>query len=217
MDKYQPARFNRLSKTYLTLGKSTLEMDRCPYCNVAKPNLGLKGHFPGNNLRSQIRIWALYECSSCYSMVMAWGSEFGLPIIGVLPEHSEVSSVIPELPRTYLQQAKDTIASPAACVLVANSAVNAMLKDRGIDEKKLYAGIDLALEKGLITADMASWAHEVRLDSNDPRHVDEDNPLPTVDDASRIVELVEAFAHYLYVLPTMVSRGRDAVSRGTAK
>jgi hypothetical protein len=217
MTDYQPMRMSIRQTSQVSLGKTKLEMARCPHCNVAKPNLDFEGYFQGGNPRLQFNNWAVYQCGSCHAMVMAQGSEFGLPVHEIFPRHAEVSHIIPELPRTYLQEAKDTIASPAACVLVANSAVNAMLKDKGIDEKVLYTGIDRALEKGLITADMASWAHEVRMDANNPRHVDRDNPLPTLEDAARIVELVEAFAHYLYVLPAMVSRGREAVARGIAK
>lgn len=216
MEKYEPAQ-TALIKSGVLLGTTNLKMERCPHCNIAKPNLVLRGQFPQTNADFQRRIWAVYECQSCLKMVLAWGSEFELPVFSILPSQAEVSDLIPELPRTYLQQARDTLSSPAASVMVANSAVDAMLKEKGIAESSLYPGIDKALAQGLITTEMASWAHEVRLDANEPRHVDETKPLPSLEDASRVIELAEAFARYLYELPAMVSRGRDAVARGLAK
>jgi hypothetical protein len=60
----------------------------------------------------------------------------------------------------------------------------------------------------LITPEMALWAHEVRLDSNDQRHADENAPLPTKEEAEKTVQFANALAQFLLVLPAMVRRGR---------
>lgn len=84
-----------------------------------------------------------------------------------------------------------------------------MLKERGLIDGKLYPRIDKAAADHIITADMAAWAHEVRLDANAQRHADLEVALPTEDDASRSVEFAIALAEYLFVLPGRVAKGRE--------
>ena len=65
---------------------------------------------------------------------------------------------------------------------------------------------------------MAKWAHEVRLDANEPRHADEQKPLPDEEDARKCVEFVLALAKFLFVLPSRVKRGlKDAGGESEGK
>ena len=91
--------------------------------------------------------------------------------------------------------------------MLAASAVDAMLKDRGYQEGSLYSRIKSALGDHLITPDMALWAHQVRLEANSPRHADDDEPHATPDGAAQAVEFASALAHILFVLPSRVTRG----------
>ena len=59
---------------------------------------------------------------------------------------------------------------------------------------------------------MSEWAHEVRLDANDERHADETAPLPNEDDAQRCIDFTKALALFLFVLPTMVAKGRRSAN-----
>src|SRR5437870_1656655 len=61
----------------------------------------------------------------------------------------------------------------------------------------------------LITAEMAEWAHEVRLDANAQRHADRAATRPTGEDARRCIEFALALAEFLFVLPARVKRGRQ--------
>jgi hypothetical protein len=72
----------------------------------------------------------------------------------------------------------------------------------------LYKRIDKAAAEHLITAKMAEWAHEVRLDANDQRHADEEAPLPEQSDAEKVIEFARALAQSLFVLPARIERGR---------
>ena len=103
-------------------------------------------------------------------------------------------------------------AMPAGSVMLAASAVDAMLKAKGYTNGNLYPRINEAAEDHLITQDMAQWAHEVRLDANDPRHADTSNPLPSQQDATRSIDFVQALGQLLFVLPTRVRRGRGQTS-----
>ena len=87
------------------------------------------------------------------------------------------------------------------------SAIDSMLKAKGYKEGSLYARIDKAKDDHLITADMATWAHQVRLDANEQRHPDEEMPLPTDADAKRCADFAVALGDILFVLPSRVTRG----------
>lgn len=91
--------------------------------------------------------------------------------------------------------------------MLAASAVDAMLKAKGYKDGSLYQRIQRASDEHLITGDMATWAHQVRLDANDQRHVDEAVSLPTAEDAQRSLDFSLALAEILFVLPARVTRG----------
>jgi hypothetical protein len=92
--------------------------------------------------------------------------------------------------------------------MLTASSVDAMLKEKGLKEGNLYKRIDAAAQQHLITAEMALWAHEVRLDANDQRHADEDAVMPNEADASKSIEFATALAQFLFVLPARVAQGR---------
>jgi len=94
--------------------------------------------------------------------------------------------------------------------MLAASAVDAMLKFKGLSAGSLYARIDQAVAQHLITNDMAKWAHEVRLDANDQRHADDGAPLPTQDQAQKCVDFAMALGQFLFVLPARVQRGIES-------
>jgi len=94
--------------------------------------------------------------------------------------------------------------------MLSASAVDAMLKIKGYTEGSLYLRIEKAVEDHLITNEMATWAHEVRLDANDQRHADQAATLPTQQDATRVIEFASALAEFLFVLPSRIQRGLQA-------
>jgi hypothetical protein len=82
------------------------------------------------------------------------------------------------------------------------------LKVKGLTDGTLNIRINAAAARHMITEDMAAWAHDVRLDANDPRHADETRPHHTPETAQRAVDFAAALAEFLFVLP--MQRGRDA-------
>ena len=141
--------------------------------------------------------------------MLASADNDGFSVTSIFPEPSLVDPALPELARDYLQQAIDSLHAPAGSVMLCASAVDAMLKAEGYKKGSLNQRIDKAAEDHLITRDMAKWAHEIRLDANDPRHADEVNPLPTDDDAKRSVQFTRALGEFLFVLPSRVKRGLE--------
>lgn len=193
------------------LGK-TLDLDRCPYCRIDQPNLNSASSLwtTTNDRGTNERCWKVYKCARCGGLVLAQADRNEGHVHNYYPGDEPISGDVPEKARDYLRQARDSIHAPAGAVLLAASAVDAMLKARGLAEGSLYGRINTAAEDNLITEDMAAWAHEVRLDSNDQRHADEDAELPTSEDAERSVEFASALATFLFVLPARVRRGRRA-------
>lgn len=138
----------------------------------------------------------------------------GGTIMEMYPSRPEVDDTMPAPARDYLKQALESIHAPAGAVMLAASAVDGMLKAKGYKDGSLYQRIDKAVENHLITTEMGKWAHEVRLDANEPRHADDTAPLPTEAGAQKAVDFVQALAQFLFVLPARVERGlKDAKNK----
>ena len=112
--------------------------------------------------------------------------------------------------RNYLKQAISTQHAPDASIMVCASAVDAMLKHKEYTKGSLYDRINEAVKDGLLTEAMGQWAHQIRLDANDPRHADERAPTPTAEGAALCIEFTKALAEFLFVLPSKVTRGLKA-------
>ena len=184
------------------------ELDTCPHCSVAKPVLANKQAIDTTNHSGQNkRRWHVYICSNCGGLVTAWSTATNMPVAQYFPQSQVVHEDLPEKAKEYLQQAIDSLHAPAGAVMLSASAVDAMLKEKGFTDGSLYSRIDTAVEDGAITSDMATWAHEIRLDANDQRHADENASLPTQPDAERCIEFAKALGQFMFVLPARINRG----------
>jgi hypothetical protein len=173
---------------------------------------------PGGSIQ-----WHVYICASCAGLVAA---AFAIPqqltnqvvardAAWLVPKVGQISADIPARAASYLNQARETLASPSASVVMAASAVDAMLKERGYKDGSLYSRIKAAEDAGVLTTHMADWAHDIRLDANDERHADFDASVAKGDDARRCLEFAEALADLLFVLPARVKRGRKPAPSST--
>jgi len=189
-----------------------LPLERCSHCSIHLPLLLQQQAmqttaFSGSNLR----FWGVYVCRACGGIVVAWArtganNQAG-EVEGTLPQQDELSDEIPLTARKYLHQAQESLHAPDGAVMLAASAVDAMLKAKEFRNGSLYSRIKLATDAHLITLDMALWAHHVRLEANNPRHVDEDEPHTTPEAAIQAVEFAAALANIPFVLPSRVTRG----------
>ena len=200
----------------------TLALHRCPHCEVAKPLLSYcqLDYRSGANHR----MWFAYVCSNCQNVVTARGHRQSVDggrrqtIIAdaVFPGAKVVQDQVPEPARNYLEQAHRTLGdAPDAAALIASSSVDAMLKNKGFDDRKqnLHDRIDKAVEARLLTEDMGKWAHHVRFVSNNPRHADEQDPHVSPEQARIVVDFADALGEFLFVLP---SRAEKAISDARA-
>jgi hypothetical protein len=125
----------------------------------------------------------------------------------VFPRPTKVDDNLPDPARSFLSQALESLHAPAGAVMLAASAVDAMLKAKCYTDGTLNHRINKAAEDHVITPEMAKWAHQVRLDANEPRHADEQSPLPTEEDARRSCEFASALGDFMFVLPAQITRG----------
>ncbi|QDC06367.1 DUF4145 domain-containing protein [Pseudomonas sp. SWI7] len=190
-----------------------LQLGRCPHCNVARPNLGRRtAADTWASDQSNRRYWVVYGCETCGGCILTvspWNPSGLRPITNIWPSSEKVDNSVPQRARQFLQQAISSIHAPAGATMLAASSVDAMLKEIGLKDGSLYKRIGEAQAQHLITAEMAAWAHEVRLEANDQRHADEQADLPNEADARKSVEFVQALAQFLFVLPSRVARGRS--------
>ncbi|MBX7514901.1 DUF4145 domain-containing protein [Qipengyuania sp. GH38] len=128
-------------------------------------------------------------------------------IKAMFPPLPDVSAELPERAQTYLRQAHETKASPDACAVMSASAVDAMLKAKGYEKGSIYERINAARDAHLLTADMAEWAHHVRLEANRPRHADDSDPHISYEEAQACLDFAEALGNFLFVITARVTRG----------
>ena len=190
------------------------ELSRCPHCGVANPEMhqlwkskclivAQTGGYGRN--------WATFQCTTCAGVVLAKskpGNDKTLEIEAVYPEVPTVAEELPERARVYLEQAVESVHAPDGAAMLAGSAVDAMLKDKGLTEGSVNSRICQAVEKSILTQEMVDWADEVRLGSNRPRHADADDPHVTQEEAENSVEFAQTLGLVLYVLPARIARGR---------
>lgn len=212
-----------------------LDLSRCPHCATANPSISFRHSFAARPKKLSLAqktngcelIWYVYVCESCAGLVGAATqlmpgiqrpSDGAAPsaIPGVRPNLNDwlvpiprtTSPDVPERVASRLRQAEETLASPTPSIMTSAAAVDAMLKEKGLKDGSLYARIGQAVAQAIITADMAEWAHDVRLDANDERHADESVNEPTPEDAQRCFDFASTLAELLFVLPARVRRGR---------
>lgn len=190
-------------------------MKRCPHCGIADPRLEIVWASQGQTHRADSgkgTYWGAFQCSTCGSIVLANSSKAG-PVLGetqierIIPAEKVAHEDLPPTARHYLQQAYMTLAAPDAATVMAASAVDAMLKEVGYPEGKLYPRIEKALKDHVLTEGMAKWAHAVRLEANNVRHADEEKPHATPEEAAQAVEFAEALGSFLFVLNARIERG----------
>ena len=197
--------------------RNQLTIDCCPHCGRANPTLVMepKPFTTDNNRKNKKRWWGVYACRSCGGVVTACSpcSKDNQPhaecISAIYPSTEEISEDIPAKPREILKQAQNSIHAPIGAVMLCASAVDAMLKEKEYVDDTLYKRIQQAVANHLITSEMETWAHEIRLDANDQRHADENASLPTEEDAKKSLAFALALAEYLFVLPAKVTRGMN--------
>lgn len=185
-----------------------LPLPRCPHCGVNKPLLDLlngphktEGEYGGAHV--------LFKCSACGGVVLCTARGGNNEVVAMYPRPRVPPADLPDQVKQLLSEAGDTLHAPGLSIIGSSRAVQSMLHARNIKTGTLYARIDQAAAEHLVTEDMKAWAHEVRLDANTERHLEEGATPPTPADARRCLEFATALAEILFTLPERVKRGRE--------
>ena len=191
---------------------NTLSLGRCPHCHVASPALVMmtQTDICIGAVNREPRRFGLWQCTSCGNCVAdrindRVGYSGKSVRTGVWPtETIGASEAIPEPARRYLQQAIDSISTPDGAVMLAASAILSMHKAKKYNKSKLFEAIKLAVADNALTPELEAWAHKLRLDSNDPRHADDDHPHKTTEEAKELVEFARMLGEIWFVLPAKI-------------
>jgi HEPN domain-containing protein len=119
----------------------------------------------------------------------------------------EVPNDVPEKIGNAYEEALDNLhrGKYETSVLLCGKALD--LSTKGMDAAwKLDQRLKKLAADGKITAAMADWAQEIRVDRNAAIHEDEDF---TQKDAEDIVTFTEAFLTYIYTLPALINSRRE--------
>lgn len=193
-----------------------LGVDNCPHCGATHPvlvRLWISDGYIPNASGANHSKWAAYGCTTCGGVVAAKGRTndgTAYPYVERLfPDAWEPHRSIPPAVATYLRQARSTLSSPDASVVMSASSIDAMLKHFQLTKGSLNARIDEAATAGLLAKNMAEWAHRVRLDANNTRHADLATPHMSKSDAERAFAFADALATYLFVIPSRMPQIED--------
>lgn len=200
----------------LKLGTQLL-LERCPHCGVDRPNLSQVYRFDTNDHRgSNPRTWAAYACARCGGVTLGWQQQQDSngQVREMFPSPQELDEAIPPRGKDYLAQALNSVNAPAGAVMLTASAVEAMLAAKGYVDGSLYSRIDKAAADHVITADLAVWAHAVRLELSDPRQAGAGAALPTIEQARHAIAFAMALGQFMFVLPSRVRRGIQEAKGG---
>lgn len=110
-----------------------LDLDRCPFCGKDHPTLArLWNSDTKNSSGAKAGHWAAYMCARCGGVVTAVAAELGGCVSRHFPQTETVPADLPERAAAYLKQAIDSLHSPAGAVMLAASAVDAMLRAKDL-------------------------------------------------------------------------------------
>lgn len=116
---------------------------------------------------------------------------------------AEIPLYLPEdVKRFYSQGVDNAPTNPDAAGIMFRKTLEAVLRDKcATATGGLFKRIDHAAEVGILTADLARYAHTIRLEGNEAAHGTYDKA-----DAQRLHSLVKLVLQYVYTLPGMQSQ-----------
>jgi hypothetical protein len=193
----------------------------CAFCSE-KGNFGLAFHGEKKKPSSSKRLnFDVYQCRNCMGFVhVLWSAaEFasgfqGLYGFTILPwaiGKAEPSENWPGAVQRFWTQAKDSLKGENwdAAAVMARSALQFALRDKGATGKNLKAEIEDLANKGILHPLMKDWSHEVRELANDSAHPDPKATPTESQDATDIVRFLDFLLLYLYDLPKEIGDYRQ--------
>lgn len=192
----------------------------CAFCGE-KGNFERAFHEHKQKPNSSKRLnFDVYKCKNCMGFVhVLWSAgEFssglrGLHAFKILPwaiGKVEPSENWPDDVQRYWTQAKESLKGESwdAAAIMARSALQVTMRDKGAEGKNLWGEIENLASKGILPPLMKDWSHEIRELGNDSAHPDPKAPPTDPQDARDIVEFLDLLLLYLYDFPKQISEYR---------
>lgn len=175
----------------------------------------------------------VFKCQSCFKLLIAEVTRFGpyspeylannttYPVIINKSENYQVTNIYPKArafiaPASTPDRASKFFVEAKEDFVRGRFETSAMNCRKVIDiatkhlhlgnEDKLVRRISALRETGLITQEMADWAHIVRIDTNGAIHSDEEF---TYDEVDQLLKFTEVFLTYAFTLPALVREKRE--------
>jgi len=191
----------------------------CPFCGE-KGNFSLSNHAQKKKPNSSKCLnFDLYMCHNCsgYVQVLWSAGEFASGMHGLynfkvqpwpVSGKPEPSENWPDGVNRFWVQAHNSLTNENwdAANLMARSALQFIVREKGAKKGRLNEQIEDLGSKGVLHPMMKEWAHEVRLLANESAHPEvAEAPTVTSNDAKDIVNFLDLLLLYLYDLPKQIS------------
>lgn len=212
----------------------------CPHCGAEKIGFELVSQIadPRNSQVGSVVFRVPMQCAGCHELVIGVfrstgasrgpndvGSDprdRGWALLGTYP--TPMPSRCPEhtpdaLKRVFSQAANahkrgDPDASGAMSRKVVDNSTQLLLGEESKKYGTIYARIEALKDRNMLTADLAAWAHEVRLGGNDAAH---DLEPYTQDESDELLGFAELYLIYVYSLPERLKLRRAKAAAEKAK
>jgi uncharacterized protein DUF4145 len=204
----------------------------CAFCGE-KGNFEIAFHGEKKKPNTPKRLnFDVYKCKNCTGFVhvlwsaneFGFGRRRGLYDYQILPwplnAKPEPSENWPEGMKRFWIQAQDSLDKENwdAANVMARSALQFVVRERGAKDTKLKAQIDDLVAKGILHPLMKDWAHEIRELANESAHPEAPVPFEvTPEDAQDIVHFLDMLLIYLYDLPKKIDNYRQRNQPATPK
>jgi uncharacterized protein DUF4145 len=202
---------------------NTMEVWRlqCAFC-LEKGNFALAFHAEKKKPNSGKKLnFDLYQCRNCmgYAHVLWSAQEFASSMRGLYAYHvlpwpiakADPSENWPDAVQRFWTQAHESLKGENwdAAAVMARSALQFAMRDKGATKGNLYTEIEDLANKGTLHPLMKDWSHEVRELGNDSAHPDPNAQPTEAEDARDIVQFLDFLLTYLYDLPKHISDYRQ--------
>lgn len=133
---------------------------------------------------------------------------FGFAISGQWPTlpHGVTPDHVPENVERFFEQGTDSLENGNfdAAAMMFRKTLEVSTKERAPDteKKSLISRIDHLVDAGLLTKEIGSWAHEIRMGGNEAAH---DDSVFSREEAESLRSFSESYLRYVYTLPAMVA------------
>ncbi len=182
----------------------------CPFC-MERGNFKASYHAEKKHYKYRKKLnFDTLECGNCSGYVMVLWSASSITgdmhAYKVLPWPLKLESFPEHWPETvgrYWLQAKRNLSSENwdAAALMARSALQTALRDKGAEGKNLKQEIDNLASNGILPPIMKEWSDNVRELGNESAHPKAQQSATDPQDARDVISFLDFLLEYLYSLP----------------